>query len=147
MKNYNYTIGNRTRDLPTCSAVIDTTVKTFETFKNHLQDIALHSCIQYSWLIALSTVCLILLSTDAHSTDTGLDTQFATDSLLHCATPYAVLQLKSPVTLSSTLIAPLSATHCLAVTRLSISRYPLASYDAYCTSRIYFAVLVTVGYP
>ena len=35
--------------------------------------ITLHSYIQYFGLISLSAVCLFLLSTDAHSTDTGLE--------------------------------------------------------------------------
>ena len=39
----------------------------------HSLEITLHSYIQYSGLIALSTGFIILLSTDAHSTDTSLE--------------------------------------------------------------------------
>lgn len=87
---------------------------THKNFKNHLQDITLHSYIQYSGLIALSTICFVLLSTETHSTDTGLD------HILHRFTSLAVPQLQFSITLSSTLA-------------LSISCCPLAFYAAYCT--------------
>jgi len=45
---------------------------THKYFKNHSQEITLHSYIQYSRHIPLSTMCLVLLSADAYSTDTGL---------------------------------------------------------------------------
>jgi hypothetical protein len=94
---------------------------THKNFKTHLQDITLQSYIQY---IALSTICFVLLPTETHSTDTGLE------HILHRFTSsLAVPQLQFSITLSSTLA-------------LSISCCPLAFYAAYCTSRTFFAVPV-----
>ena len=64
-----------------------------KNFKNHSQEITLHSYIQHSRLIALSTVCFVLLSTDAHSTVTSLE---------RLISPFAVPQFQSPLTLPST---------------------------------------------
>jgi len=48
-------------------------VPTVHTIKTeHLQESTLHSFTNYSRLIAQCTVCIILLSADTHSTDTGL---------------------------------------------------------------------------
>jgi len=42
-------------------------------FRSYSKEITLHSCIQYSGLIALSKVFLLPLPLNAHSTDSGLD--------------------------------------------------------------------------
>ena len=44
-----------------------------QDFKNQTWEINRHSYIWYSGLIAVSTLCLILLCADAHSTDTRLE--------------------------------------------------------------------------
>ena len=54
-------------------------------------------------ITALSTVCSVLLSTDAQSTNGWSRTQYSTDSLLHYATHYAVPQLPFPFALLHTL--------------------------------------------
>jgi len=43
------------------------------TETEHSQEITLHLYVQYSGSIALSTVCLVLLSNHAHGTDTGVE--------------------------------------------------------------------------
>jgi hypothetical protein len=93
-------------------------------FKNHPQEITVHSYIQYSGLIALSTVCLFQLYTDAHSTDTGLEEstsqiRFNTRSTLRSSTA------KIPFTAPSTFVTLLYATHWLAVSRLRVSAGPI----------------------
>ena len=69
---------------------------THNNIKNHAQEITWHTYIHYFGLIALSTVCIVLLCTDDHSTDTGLEQstpliQFSTCSAV-CSynPPYAV---------------------------------------------------------
>jgi hypothetical protein len=46
---------------------------THMNLKNYPQEITPPLYIQYSRLIAISTVYLVLLSTDAHNTDNGLE--------------------------------------------------------------------------
>ena len=59
---------------------------------------------------------------------------------------YAVPQLQSTFTLQSKL-ARRNSTYWFAVTRLAISCCSLASYAAYCISRINSSVSVSAGYP
>jgi hypothetical protein len=114
---------------------IDTTFKTLGTVETeHSQEFqesltgdypALY--IQFSGLIAVSTVCLVLLSNCAHSTDAGLKHSTPQIHFHTCSSTYA--------------------TQWLAVTQLSVSCYLQALFIAYCMSQTYFTLLVTAGIP
>ena len=100
---------------------------TSQEFQESLAEITLHSYIQYSGLIALSTVCLFQLYTDAHSTDTGLEQsasqiRFYTRSTLRSSTAKFHL-LRRP--LSSLCFTPHTDSPC------HDCECPLALYAAY----------------
>jgi hypothetical protein len=100
----------------------------------HLQAITLHSYIQYAGGIALSTVCLVLLLLvlKALTSVSNMVPHRYTNPL---APHYAVPQLQSPFTLTTTLLHP--------GTTVSLSCCPLALYAAYSMSRTFFAVPVS----
>jgi hypothetical protein len=89
------------------------------TATEHSQEINLHLYIQYSGFIAQYAVCLVLLSTDDHGTDTGLDTQYSTNSLLHSLMHCAFLPLL-PLNSAFDTCSPLYARHLPTVAQLSI---------------------------
>jgi len=122
------------------TAFIDTTVQTIETVikTEHLQKfqeslIRDYPALVYSVLWAHSPLCRLRNSVVywcSHHWHQSW-TQYSTDSLLHYTKHYAVLQLLSPFSLLSTLIALLYTEHCLAMTHMYSSDWMLVLYATY----------------
>jgi len=111
-----------------------------------LESLTLRLYTQYSGLIVLSTVCLILLHTDAHSTDTGL--KHSTPQT-HLSTHPTLCSFAITILLCSRIHYSLSATQhkdsplhdCPSL----VVCWPV--YAADCVSQTFYTVLFTAVYP
>jgi hypothetical protein len=116
---------------------------THKNFKNHLQQINLHSYIQYSGLTALSTVCLVPLFTDVNSTETGLKP----------STPQIHFNTHSTLCSSSAKSPSLPAIHsshsaiCHTLTHNDMAVHLLLSAGLICCLLHFYSRPLSTGYP